>query len=368
MRLEPMNLYELEEHASRFISPHAWAFIDGGAQDEITVKRNRAALEAITLRPRFMQDVSNRDLSTTVLGDKISFPVMVAPAGGHQMAHPEGELATAKGAGAAGTLMTLATGSHFSMEQVAEVSGGPLWFQLYHQDHETSAMLVKRAERAGYKAIALTIDTPINSPIERSIRHGSERPRGFNPGNFVGEDAGLGLVPDTLEAMYYQRPWNVPLTWGELGWLRQQTSLPIVLKGVRTAEDAYQAVENGVEGIWVSNHGARQLDGTLSTIEMLPEIVEAVQGRAEIYLDSGIRRGSDVIKALALGARAVLVGRPLFWGLAWNGADGVRLMLEILRHEVDLVLGHCGHTSVHTLNPEVVNNPHAINPPAIQVP
>ena len=368
MRLEPLNLYELEEHASRFISPHAWAFIDGGAQDEVTVKRNRMALEAITLRPRFMQDVSDRDLSTTVLGEEISFPVMVAPAGGHQMAHPDGELATARGAGAAGTLMTLATGSHFSMEQVAEASSGPLWFQLYHQDHETSAMLVKRAERAGYKAIALTIDTPINSPIERSIRHGSERPRGFNPGNFVGEEAGLGLVPDTLEALYYQRPWNLPLTWAELGWLRQQTSLPIVLKGVRTAEDAYQAVENGVEGIWVSNHGARQLDGTLSTIEMLPEIVEAVKGRAEIYLDSGIRRGSDVIKALSLGARAVLVGRPLFWGLAWNGAEGVRLMLEILRHEVDLVMGHCGHTSVHTLNPEVVNNPHMVNPPATQVP
>ena len=248
MRLEPLNLYELEDHAARFISPHAWAFIEGGAQDEVTVKRNRSALESVTLRPRFLQDIADRDLSTTVLGEKISFPVMVAPAGGHQMAHPEGELATARGAGAAGTLMTLATGSHFSMEQVAAAASGPLWFQLYHQDQETSSMLVKRAEQAGYKAIALTVDTPINSPIERSIRHGSERPRGFNPGNFVGEEAGLGLVADTLEALYHQRPWNVPLTWGELGWLRQQTSLPIVLKGIRTAEDAYQAVEHGIEG------------------------------------------------------------------------------------------------------------------------
>ena len=357
MRLEPLNLYELEAHAARFISPHAWAFIDGAAQDEITVRRNRAALESITLRPRFLADIADRDLSTTVLGDKISFPVMVAPAGGHQMAHPEGELATARGAGAAATLMTLATGSHYSMEQVAAAASGPLWFQLYHQDHETSAMLVKRAEQAGYKAIALTVDMPVNSPIERSIRHGSERPRGFNPGNFVGEAAGLGLVADTLDALYYQRPFTQPLTWGELDWLRQQTNLPLVLKGIRTAEDAYQAVERGVEGIWVSNHGARQLDGTLAAIEMLPEIVAAVKGRAEVYLDSGIRRGSDVIKALALGARAVLVGRPLFWGLAWNGADGVRLMLEILRHEVDLTLAHCGHTSVHTLNPGVVNVP-----------
>ena len=357
MRLEPLNLYELEAHAAKFISPHAWAFIEGGAQDEVTVKRNRSALEAITLRPRFLQDIEHRDLSTTVLGEKISFPVMVAPAGGHMMAHPEGELATARGAGAAETLMVLATGSHYSMEDVADASSGPLWFQLYHRNHDTSEMLVKRAEQAGYKAIAVTVDTPINSPIERSIRHGSERPRGFNPGNFVGEEAGLGLVADTLDALYYQAPFTIPLTWGELGWLRQQTSLPIVLKGIRTAEDAYQAVEHGVEGVWVSNHGARQLDGTLSTIEMLPEIVEAVKGRAEIYLDSGIRRGSDVIKALSLGAQAVLVGRPLFWGLAWNGADGVRLMLEILRHEVDLVLGHCGHTSVQTLNPEVVNTP-----------
>jgi 4-hydroxymandelate oxidase len=352
-----MNLYELEEHASKFISPHAWDFIVGGAQDEVTVKRNRSALEAITLRPRFLEDIANRDLSTTVLGEKISFPVMVAPAGGHQFAHPEGELATAKGTGAANTLMVLATGSNFSIEEVAEVASGPLWFQLYHSKHSTTEMLVRRAEEAGYKAIAITVDTPVSSPIERSARHGTERPIGFNRGNYIGEEAGFGLTKDTLDSLYFQTDPNIPLTWSELSWMRSITNLPIVLKGIRTAEDAYQAVEHGVDGIWVSNHGARQLDGTLSTIEMLPEIVEVVKDRAEIYLDSGIRRGSDVIKALSLGARAVLVGRPLFWGLCWDGADGVRLMLEILRHEVDLTLGHCGHTSVHTLNPKVVNVP-----------
>lgn len=357
MRLEPMNLYELEAHAERFISPHAWAFIAGGAQDEVTVRRNRSAFEAITLRPRFLEDISHRDLSTTVLGEKISFPVMVAPAGGHQFAHPDGELATAKGAGAAATLMVLASGSNFSIEQVAEVATGPLWFQLYHRSNEITEMLVQRAEQARFKAICITVDTPISSPIERSVRHGSERPRGFNPGNFVGEEAGMGLAPDTLDALYWNAPPTIPMTWTELAWLRSVTSLPLVLKGIRTAEDALKAVDHGVEGILVSNHGARQLDGTLSTIEMLPEIVEVVNGRSEIYLDSGIRRGSDVIKALALGARAVLVGRPLFWGLAWNGADGVRLVLEILRHEVDLVMGHCGHTSVQTLDNTLVNLP-----------
>jgi isopentenyl diphosphate isomerase/L-lactate dehydrogenase-like FMN-dependent dehydrogenase len=357
MRLEPMNLYELEAHAERFISPHAWAFIVGGAQDEITVRRNRSAFEAITLRPRFLEDIADRDLSTTVLGEQISFPVMVAPAGGHQFAHPDGELATAKGAGAAGTLMVLASGSHYSMEQVAEAATGPLWFQLYHRGKEITEMLVHRAEQAGYKAVCVTVDTPISSPIERSARHGSERPRGFNPGNFVGEEAGMGLLPDTLDALYWNAPPTIPLTWTELAWLRSVTSLPLVLKGIRTAEDAFKAVEHGIDGILVSNHGARQLDGTLATIEMLPEIVEVVNGRSEIYLDSGIRRGSDVIKALALGARAVLVGRPLYWGLAWNGAEGVRLVLEILRHEVDLVLGHCGHTSVQTLDASLVNLP-----------
>lgn len=357
MRLEPANLYELEAHAERFISPHAWAFIAGGAQDEITVRRNRSALEAITLRPRFLVDISERDLSTTVLGEKISFPVMVAPAGGHMFAHPDGELATAKGAGAAGTLMALASGSHYSMEQVAEVATGPLWFQLYHRSKEITKMLVQRAEQAGYKAVCITVDTPVSSPIERSMRHGAERPRGFNPGNFVGEEAGMGLLPDTLDALYWNAPPTIPLTWAELAWLRSVTSLPLVLKGIRTAEDAFKAVEHGIDGILVSNHGARQLDGTLATIEMLPEIVEVVNGRSEIFLDSGIRRGSDVIKALALGARAVLVGRPIYWGLAWNGAEGVRLVLELLRQELDLVMAHCGHTSLQTLDKSLVNLP-----------
>ncbi len=357
MTMEPLSLFDLEAHAETVLHPHAWAFIAGGAQDEVTMRRNRSAFEAITLNSRFMVDISTRDLSTTVLGERISFPVMIAPAWGHKTAHPDGELATARGAGAAGTLMGLATGSHYSIEQVAEAATGPLWFALYHMGTDLTEMLVRRAEQAGYKAICLVADTPVPSPIERSIRHGSVRPGGFEPANFVGEEAGLGLVSGTLQALSWTSPPTIPLAWSDLKWLRSLTSLPLVLKGLRTAEDAALAVEHGVEGILISNHGGRQFDGSPSSIEALPAIVDAVNGKAEVYLDSGIRRGSDVLKALALGARAVLIGRPLFWGLAWEGDKGVHLVLEILRRELDVALAYCGRTSVRDLDNRLVNLP-----------
>ena len=357
MRRQPLNLHDLEAHAETVLPRAIWDFIDAGAQDEVTLRRNRAAFEEITLRPRFLVDISQRDLSTTVLGESISFPVMVAPAGGHQYAHPQGELATARAAGAAGTLMALSTSSNYSMEQVADAASGPLWFQLYHRGVDLTKMLVRRAEAAGYRAICLTIDTPLPSPKERDTRNGFVRPRGIELANFVGEEAMLSLVSGTDESSEWNMPVCPPLTWSELDWLRSLTSLPLVLKGVRIAEDARAAVSHGVDGVLVSNHGGRQLDATQATIEVLPEIVDAVDGRAEVYLDSGIRRGSDVLKALALGARAVFIGRPLFWGLAWEGEAGVRLILEILRHELDMVMGYCGRTSVHDLDRSLVNLP-----------
>ncbi len=357
MRLDPINLFDFEARAKQALPKHIWDFIEAGAFDEITTRRNRAALEAIALRPRFLVNVWERDLSTTVLGQKISLPVMLAPAGSHCVAHPEGELATARAAGAAGTMMWLSTSSNYSMEDVAGVATGPLVFQLYHRGYDLTEMLVRRAEEAGYVAICLTADTPVPGPKERDIRNRYRRPQGLELGNFVGEPAMLGLVSGTDEASNWDAHYTPPLTWSELEWLRSLTSLPLVIKGIRTAEDARLCVENGVNGILVSNHGGRQIDGTLSSIETLPEIVEAVKGRAEIYMDSGIRRGTDVLRALALGARAVLIGRPLFWGLAVDGEAGVRMVLELLRQELDRAIAYCGATNVASVNRSLVALP-----------
>ena len=235
------------------------------------------------------------------------------------------------------------------------MASGPMWFQLYHRGYELTEMLVHRAEEAGFKAIVLTVDTPTPSPKERDLRNNSTR--GHELGNFRGSDRPRSEISGTDETPGWEVSRTPPLTWKELDWLRGLTELPLVLKGIRTAEDAHIAAESGVNGIQVSTHGGRQLDMTMGAIEMVPEIVEAVHGNAEIYVDSGVRRGSDVIKALALGARAVAIGRPLFWGLAVNGADGVHGVLELMREEVDRALAYCGQMSVQELEPNLINIP-----------
>ncbi len=351
----PVSVYDYEARAKLTLSHDFWEFIEAGAMDESTTRRNRSAFEAIKLRPRFLRDVENRKLSTTVLGTEISFPVMVSPAGGHKIAHPDGELATAKGAGMSNTLMMLSTSSHYPMEEVVEAGTGPKWFQLYHRGYEITEMLVHRAEEAGFKAIVLTVDTPVPSPKERDVHNHYQNP--FPLGNFLATTEEMPAMSGTDEAPDWRPPPVPPLTWKELEWLQGLTSLPLVLKGIRTAEDAHVAVESGVNGILVSTHGGRQIDQTMGAIEMLPEIVEASKGRAEVYLDSGVRRGSDVLKALALGARAVSVGRPLYWGLAVNGAEGVHGMLEVLRRELDHDLAACGQTSVEELESNLVSVP-----------
>jgi 4-hydroxymandelate oxidase len=289
------------------------------------------------------------------LGTEISFPVMISPAGGHKIAHPEGELATARGAGMSNTLMMLSTSSHYPMEDVEAAGTGPKWFQLYHRGHELTEMLVHRAEEAGFKAIVLTVDTPLPSPKERDVRNNYTNP--FPLGNFLATTEEMPVMSGVDEAPNWRPPLVPPLTWKELDWLRGLTSLPLVLKGIRIAEDAHIAAESGVNGILVSTHGGRQLDSTLGAIEMLPEVVEAVNGRCEVYLDSGVRRGSDVLKALALGARAVSIGRPLYWGLGVAGAEGVHGVLEILRKEFDQVMGFCGQTNAEELEPNLVVAP-----------
>ena len=356
MRLEPINLYDYEARARQVLPHNAWDFIDAGAMDETTTRRNRSAFEALTLRPRFLRDISERNIATTVLGEEISLPVMIAPAGSHMLVHPEGELATARGAGMANTLMMLSTSSNYSLEEVADAASGPLWFQLYHRGYELTEMLVRRAEVAGYKAICLTVDTPVPSPKERDLRNQFERT--LELGNFRDLNRPRREISGTDETPGWEVSRVAPLTWRDLEWLRSLTSLPLVLKGVRTAEDTHVAVESGVEGILVSTHGGRQMDMTMSAIEMVPEVVEAAKGHAEVYVDSGIRRGSDVVKALALGARAVAIGRPLFWGLAVDGANGVHRMLELLREEIDRCMAYCGQADIRELESALVNIPY----------
>ena len=356
MRLDPINLYDYEARAKQVLPHNIWDFIEGGAMDEVTTRRNRTAFEELALRPRFLRDISQRDISTTVLGESISLPVMISPAGSHMSAHPEGELATARAAGMSDTLMMLSTSSNYSLEEVSEAATGPLWFQLYHRGYEFTEMLVHRAEEAGFKAICLTVDTPAPSPKERDLRNSYVR--SFPLGNFRGMPNREAEASGTDESPAWDAAIVPPLTWKELEWLRSLTSLPLVLKGIRTGEDAHLAVEHGVEGILVSTHGGRQLDMTMGAIEMVPEIVDAAKGRAEVYVDSGVRRGSDVVKALALGARAVAIGRPLFWGLAVDGADGVHGVLELLREEIDRCMAYCGQTNIQELEPGLVNIPY----------
>ena len=349
MRLEPINLFDYEAGAKQVLPHNIWDYIKGGAMDEFTTRRNRSAFEDLTLRPRFLRDVTRRDISTTVLGETISLPVMLCPAGAQMMAHPEGEVATARGAGMSNTLMMLSNSSNYSMEEVAEAASGPLWFQLDHYGYELNEMLVRRAEEAGFKAICLTVDWVVSSPKEGDRRNRYVQP--FPLRNFRG-------MPNTgAETPAWETVQVPPLTWKELEWLRSLTSLPLVLKGVKTAEDAHLAVEHGVDGIQVSTHGGRQMDMTMGSIEMVPEIVDAVKGGAEVYVDSGVRRGSDVVKALALGARAVAIGRPLFWGLAVDGAEGVHGVLELLREEIDRCMAYCGQSNIRDLEPGLVNIP-----------
>jgi len=355
MRLDPINLYDYEARAKQVLPHNIWDFIEGGAMDEVTTRRNRSAFEALTLRPRFLRDISHRDISTTVLGEPISLPVMICPAGDQMGVHPEGEVATAKGAGMSNTLMMLSTWSNCSMEEVAETAACPLWYQLSHHGYEYTEMLVHRAEDAGFKAICLGADVPVPSFKERDLRNRYVRP--FPLGNFRGRPTPLTEASGVDEESAWESSLAPPITWKDLEWLRSLTSLPLVLKGIRTAEDAHLAVEHGVEGILVSTHGGRRMDMTMGAIETLPEVVETVRGRAEIYVDSGVRRGSDVVKALALGARAVAIGRPLFWGLAVDGAVGVHGVLELLREEIDRCMAYCGQTKIQELESGLVNIP-----------
>jgi len=353
-----LNVFDYEELSRRKLSQPFFDYIAGGADDEVTLRRNHEAFEHIQLKPRALVDVSKVDLSTSVLGQSIEMPALLAPVAVHRLAHPEGELATARAAAAAGTIMTLSTMASASIEEVAAASEGPKWFQLYvHRDRNVSKSMVQRAEAAGYMAICLTVDVPRLGRRERDFRNRLEYPPGVAHRNYIGEvelpplEIGAGESELSASADMLIDP---ALTWDVIDWLRSFTSLPVIVKGIMTAEDAQLAVDRGASAIVVSNHGGRQLDGVPATIVVLPEIAAAIQGRCEVLLDSGIRRGTDILKALALGANAVLIGRAYIWGLAVAGQDGVTQVLSMLRNELELAMALCGCPSIAEVGPEVV--------------
>ena len=347
-----LNISDFEAKAREILPKALFDRMFGtyGAADWVSNTNNVAAFDAIKFRPRVLSGASRRDLSTHVLGQELSFPVMIAPADHHTRAHPDGELASARAAGASGNIMAIATRSGYSIEEVAEVATGPLWFQLYFmRDRELSEMLVRRAERAGYRALMLTVDTIAGYWREREHRYGGFMKSEMINKNFAGTPLSNPAQWDSFESM-----WDGDMSWDSLKWLRSLTSMPLVLKGIQTAEDARLCVEHGVDALVVSNHGGHAAQGTLGTVEMLPEIVDAVDGRLEVFLDGGVRRGTDVLKALALGAKAVFIGRPTFWSLAVDGEAGVRRVLEILRDELDVAMALCGATDVKNLDRSLV--------------
>mgnify|MGYP000020479551 CR=1 FL=1 len=352
----PVNIFEFEPLARVNVEATAWDYISGGAEDEITLRENRAAFERTFLRPRYLVDISERDLSTTVLGTKIPFPLMLCPAGYQKLAHPEGECETARGASAVGIPMHLSTVATRTLEDVARVATCPLWYQLYMMnDKGINEWLVRRAERSGYRAIVFTVDAMVTGNRERDKRNELSF-AALHVENLITrtDDAPDKIISATH---YHELPWQENLSWRDVEWLRQRTSLPVVVKGLLTAEDALLAAEHGAAGIVVSNHGGRQLDGAPATLDVLPEIADAVGSKMEIYLDGGVRRGADILKAVALGARAVCIGRPYLWGLAADGARGVQRVIEILRAEFDMAMALTGRRNVAELDRSVIWKP-----------
>lgn len=372
MPTHPINIFEYETLAKERIPLAEYDFIAGAATDEITLRRTRAAFEAIMLRPRMLVDISQPDLSTTVLGHPIPFPVLVDPAGGHGRAHTEGELATVRAAGSVGTVMLLSSGSTYRLEDVAQAATGPIWFQQYlYRDQDLTQRMAHRAQEAGYSALCLTLDSSVRAKRERNIRNNYSSPSSPNYAGLEVPDYAWGLSSDAPRGV--NTLIDRAATWSQLEWLAARTPLPLLVKGIMTAEDAHLCVEHGVKALIVSNHGARQLDTTFASIEVLPEVVDAVNGQCEVYLDGGIRRGTDVLKALALGARAVLIGRPLFWGLAVDGEAGVRAVLHILRDELEMAMAMCGRPTIQSIDRTVLGTVSPLlaalqPPPGLQLP
>jgi L-lactate oxidase len=328
--IDIINLREIEPAAQRVIPPGGFGYISSAAGDEWTKRENEAAFKRVTIVPRYLTGYKDADCSTTLLGSKVSMPIIVSAMAQHGMAHATAELGSAKGAGEAGALYTAGSLSNYTLEEIAQASAAPKWFQIYlPADRGVATEILNRAKAAGYRAVILTIDTVVASNRETDIRNHFRSPLPL--GNFPG-----------VTGAYASSPVKRDLDWNDVAFIQKTTGLPVLLKGVLSPEFAVAAVEHGCAGIQVSNHGGRQLDDLAASITVLPRIADAVRGRATIIIDGGIRRGQDVFKALALGANAVAIGRPILYGLALGGWMGVETVLKHLDGELEMTMRLAG--------------------------
>jgi lactate 2-monooxygenase len=360
----PVSIAELERRAIEAMEPRAANYVGAGAGSEDTIRANVEAFGRHRIVPRMLRDVAARDLSTTVLGTKMAAPLMLAPIGVQKVLDEEGELASARAAAAVGTPMIASTASHFTLEEIATAGGeAPRWFQLYWaNDLHLVESFVGRAERAGYEAIVVTVDTFIPGWKPRDLQQ-AWLPflEGSGNANYLQDPvfrAGLDRTPEedlgAATGHYLGVLSNPSLTWDDLAQLREMTSLPILVKGIQHPDDAREAASRGIDGIVVSNHGGRQVDGAIASLDALPPIAEAVGGELAILFDSGVRTGTDLLKALALGADAVCLGRPYVWGLALDGQAGVEAVLKMILGELDLTMALCGYTRPDQLDPDAL--------------
>jgi len=375
-----LNIDDLRLAARRHLPRTIFEFLDGGSQDEITLRRNRTDFERWAFTTRVMTDVSKRDLSTTVLGTPLAFPLILAPTGLAGILRRQGELAASRAAAKAGVPYCLSTMATCSIEQIAEASPVDRWFQLYVlRDRGITKSMIDRARASGCKALVLTVDTKVQGPRERDMRNGFTVPPKFTLGTMVdfvrhfGWLMNVGMGPKVTFrnfegtaarnasavtiTQFIAGQYDLSVSWKDLEWFKAVWGGPVAVKGILSAEDARIAVDHGADALIVSNHGGRQLDGAMSAIRALPDVVDAVQGRAEVILDGGVRRGADVVKALALGARACMTGRAWLYGLAAGGEGGVTRALDILRHEIDLCMTLLGRTTVPELDRTVLVTP-----------
>jgi 4-hydroxymandelate oxidase len=339
---QPVNVLEFEPLARQRLPRAAWDYVAQGAADEITLRRNREAFDAIRLRPRVLIDVSSLDTRLELFGQRLEFPILLAPVAAQARIHGGAEPEAGRGASVAGATMVVSAFASAKLEDVARAARGRVWFQLYvHRDRTRTRDLVQRAKAAGCSVLCITVDTPVIPMRDREKRRGIRPP-------YTGPSSGGRVSPIYADAL------DPTVTWETVAWIRSFAKTPVLLKGVLAPDDARRAASEGLAGVLVSNHGGRNLDTTPATIDALPAVAEAVQGRKPILLDGGVRRGTDIVKALALGARAVLIGRPYLWGLAVDGAAGVQRVIEILRDELEAAMALCGAPSLDRINRPLV--------------
>ena len=343
----PVNVGDYEKLARDALDEGSFGYFAGGAADERTVRANREAFDRWRLRPRMLVDVTSVSTAATVLGQELSMPIVTAPVAYQRMAHADGEVAVARATAELGTVQCLSTFATASLTEIADAApGAPRWFQLYwHPDRGITKALLDQARETGFSAVLLTLDVPVLGRRERDLRTGFTLKPGLTIRTYGSALGELGALTPALAAELI----DPRLTWRDLEWLHEAAGMPVLAKGILTAEDALLAAEHGCAGLVVSNHGGRQLDRSVASLDALPEVVEAVGDRLEVLMDGGVRRGTEVAIALALGARAVLVGRPVVWGLAANGEEGARHVLELLRAELELTLALLGCASPEDL-------------------